>query len=157
MAMTISIDVSGFKEYKKALEKTRDSLDIYIDAAIKEISGRVLREARKNTPVGVYGQEINFTTKDGTEVSFTPNKGKTGGTLRKGWYVEEYAYKKGAYYEIKVVNNVHYASYVESGHRTRNHTSWVPGVFMLKIAENKVEKVAEKIIEKHLERAFKGL
>ena len=37
--------------------------------------------------------------------------------------------KQGANYVIELINPVEYASYVNSGHRTRNHTGWVPRSF----------------------------
>lgn len=79
----------------------------------------------KRTPVGQY----------------EPSSGKTGGTLRRGWTAktEEEAMKgavpgakafvdslqvtkSGDVYQIEIINPVHYASYVEYGHRTRNHS-----------------------------------
>ena len=58
---------------------------------------------------------------------------KMGGTLRRGWTVGT-VIKSGKQYNIEVINSVEYASYVEFGHRTRNHKGWVPGQYMLTIS-----------------------
>ena len=58
----------------------------------------------------------------------------------------------GNTYVIEVVNPVEYASYVEFGHRTRNHEGWVEGKFMLTISEQEVQGDAAKILENKLKR-----
>ena len=53
-----------------------------------------------------------------------------------------------------------YASYVEFGHRTRDHKGWVKGGFMLKISEKELDTQVPKLIEKrvmeYLEWCFNG-
>jgi len=44
-----------------------------------------------------------------------------------------------------------YAPYVECGHRTANHSGWVPGRFMLTISEKELQQDADKIVERKLE------
>jgi hypothetical protein len=119
-------------------------------------------------------QEVNFTTKSGKavsfkakaqekQVSFKPSTGKKGGTLRRGWtagktssasgYVDSLRVNHfGGTYVIEIVNPVDYASYVEFGHRTRNHKGWVKGKFMLTISEQELEASAPKILERKLEK-----
>ena len=48
-------------------------------------------------------------------------------------------------------NQVEYAMYVEYGHRTANHSRWIPGQFMLTISEKELEQNADKIVERKLE------
>lgn len=95
----------------------------------------------KITPVGQYNSE----------------SGRKGGTLRRGWTIGKIV-KKGSFYEIEVINPVEYASYVEYGHRTRNHKGWVKGRFMMTISEKELESQIPKIIEKrimeYLKRCF---
>ena len=68
--------------------------------------------------------------------SFKASSGKKGGTLRRGWTGEKRASAQGYAdsltvnhfgdtYVIEIVNPVEYASYVEYGHRTANHSGWV--------------------------------
>ena len=84
--------------------------------------------------------------------------GVKGGTLRRGWTGQKnssaaaYAdsltvHHYGDTYVIEIVNPVEYASYVEFGHRTPNHKGWVPGVFMMTISEQELQKIAPKVLE----------
>lgn len=119
---------------------------------------------------------INFTTNTGQKVSFkAKTSGKLGGTLRKGWtakteeeakngkgkgnktqeeimaWVNELPIKKkGNIFQIDVTNVVYYSSYVENGHRTRNHKGWVEGHFMLTISEKEINAMLPNFIEKKL-------
>ena len=118
---------------------------------------------------------VKFTTNNGKNVNFkAKTTGKIGGTLRRGWTARteaeakngtgkngknpsEYAnslkvLKMGNNFIIIVENPVHYSSYVENGHRTRNHKGWVDGKFMLAISEKELNAQADKIIEKKLTR-----
>ena len=97
-------------------------------------------------------------------------RGKKGGTLRRGWTarteqeaagggkVDPAAYanalpvfKRGRTFYIEVINPVHYASYVEFGHRTRGGGGWVAGQYFLTLSEKDLERVAPAVIEKKLE------
>ena len=89
--------------------------------------------------------------------------GKTGGTLRRGWTAGKgqgaasYAqslqvHHYGGYYVIEITNPVEYASYVEFGHRTANHSGWVEGKFMLTISEQEVQAAAPGILERRLQQ-----
>jgi hypothetical protein len=151
----------------KELEKLRDKLtelqlqmNDFMEACAKELAARLLRKAIKRTPVGQY----------------PPGSGKVGGTLRRGWTAKteeeaksggksnatNYARslpitKTGNMYEIEIINPVHYASYVEYGHRTRNHKGWVRGRFMLTISEQEIDAQAPKILEKKLRKKLEEL
>ena len=57
---------------------------------------------------------------------------------------------------IEIVNPVEYASYVEYGHRTRNHKGWVAGQFMMTISEQEVQTIAPKILENKLKKFLGG-
>lgn len=135
------------------------------------------------------GTEVNFTTKSGKQVKFTTKKdfkmensayGKNGGTLRRGWTAktekeaeggngngtsvsqflkEVQILKNGCEYEITIENPVHYAPYVEFGHRVMHTNSktgekkqvgFVKGKFMLKISEDELRAQAPAILEKKL-------
>ena len=100
---------------------------------------------------------------------YPASSGKKGGTLRRGWTAKSEAEaiagktpnaktyadlleikKTGNVYEIEIINPVHYASYVEYGHRTRNHKGWVQGRFYLTKSEIELDAQAPKILEKKL-------
>lgn len=138
-------DLVRFSEQLKLLnDQAREE---FIQGCAKEIAARLLAKVIKRTPVGVYK------TKKGTK--------KQGGTLRRGWtnsmpatkYCEQLGIRKrGNSYIIDIINPVEYASYVEYGHRTRNHQNWVKGYFMLTISENEIRSMMPAILEKRLRK-----
>jgi len=146
-----------FRQLKRLQEKLdnlqKSDFDAFCQEVAKELAARLLAKVIKRTPVGQYPAET----------------GKVGGTLRRGWtakseaeaiaggtpnakaYVDSLNVAKvGDMYQIEIINPVHYASYVEYGHRTRNHKGWVPGKFMLTISANELETQAPKILEKKI-------
>lgn len=146
MARSGTFNFQDFEKIKNNLEKlNQEQVDLFIDACAKELAARLLAKVIKRTPVGDY-----------------PNSsGKKGGTLRKGWtagknqsavtYVDSLPiHHFGDAYVIEIINPVEYASYVEFGHRTRNHKGWVNGRFMLTISEQEIQQAAPAIIEKKL-------
>lgn len=146
MARSGTFNFQDFERIKNNLEKlNQEQVDLFIDACAKELAARLLAKVIKRTPVGDY-----------------PNSsGKKGGTLRRGWtggknssavaYADSLTiHHFGDAYVIEIVNPVEYASYVEFGHRTANHKSWVNGRFMLTISEQEIQQAAPAIIEKKL-------
>lgn len=148
---------------KKLLKMEKKAKKEFFEACAKELAARLLAKVIKRTPVGEY-----------------PDKtGIIGGTLRRGWtaksqreaelsaafggdlavkrFVEESIITKiGNAYQIEIINPVEYVSYVEFGHRTRNHEGWVPGRFMLTISEQELDAQAPKILEKKLIKYLEG-
>lgn len=146
MARSGTFNFQDFERIKNNLEKlNQEQVDLFIDACAKELTARLLAKVIKRTPVGDY-----------------PNSsGKKGGTLRRGWtggknssavaYADSLTiHHFGDAYVIEIVNPVEYASYVEFGHRTKNHKGWVNGRFMLTISEQEIQQAAPAIIEKKL-------
>lgn len=134
-------DYSQLVDFSEKLKMLNDNQrEELIIASIKEIASRVLTKVIKRTPVGVYSN-------------------KTGGTLRRGWSTSKAlnVSKKGNNYVIDIINPVEYASYVEYGHRTRNHTGWVEGRFMLTISTQEVENITPKILERRLKAMLKDV
>ena len=145
---------ANYKELKELQEKI-DKLENehrhkFIESCAKELAARLLAKVIKRTPVGQYPS----------------GSGKVGGTLRRGWtgdnkqsaksYVDSLRVNYfGGVYVIEIVNPVEYASYVEFGHRTRNHKGWVQGRFMLTISEQEIERDAPKILERKIEKQLK--
>lgn len=136
-----------FKQLVRMQEKLQqldtNKLQTICISLTNEIASRLLRRVIKRTPVGQYPE--------GT--------GKVGGTLRNGWNIGEVT-QTGNLYEVEIINQTMYASYVEFGHRTRNHKGWVRGRFMMTISEKELDAQAPKIIEKrikeYLEWCFSG-
>ena len=130
-----------------------------------ELAARLLAKVIKRTPVGDYSGDP-YACAGGQSHKGSKVSGKVGGTLRRGWtagrgntaksYAESLQVtKQGNDYVIEVINPVEYASYVEFGHRTRDHKGWVEGHFMLTISEDEIRKAAPRVLEKKLEEYLK--
>jgi hypothetical protein len=155
--------VRGFGELQKQFDELNQRLrkageiDAFCRMVAKELAARLLAQVTKRTPVGEYPKST----------------GKKGGTLRRGWTaqtedeaasgsgkgkaVAAYANalpitKSGNVYEIEIINPVHYASYVEFGHRTRGGDGWVKGRFMLTLSEKEVQRQSAKVVEAKLQK-----
>ena len=149
MGNAVKINLEGFKELEKSLTKIQKDVDDFIVSLSKEVAARLLAKVIRRTPVGQYKK----------------GSGKVGGTLRRGWtsgkkradFIEGIQVnKRGSIYEVVIKNSVEYASYVEFGHRTRNHKGWVPGRFMLTISEQELEGDLERIIQNKLQKFMGG-
>jgi len=140
------VDFSELERFVDKVEKelAEDKQEQFIQACAKELAARLLTKVIKRTPVGVYPHRV-------------------GGTLRRGWtgevqqdvmtYVNSLQVRHaGDNFTIEIVNPVEYASYVEYGHRTRNHKGWVEGRFMLTISVKEIQQAAPGVLEKKLQR-----
>lgn len=146
-------DFSDLKELKNKIDNLqKNDFNHFCEVVAKELASRLLAKVIKRTPVGEY----------------PASTGKVGGTLRRGWtgnktsnaktYAESLPItKSGNMIQIEIVNPTEYASYVEYGHRTRNHAGWVKGRFMLTISESELESQSPKIVERKLMEYLKGI
>ena len=159
---------NGGVDYKE-LEKLKQNLEAFqyeefLESCAKELAARLLAKVIKRTPTGVY----------------PPESGKKGGTLKRGWTTgstgdSKHDTKQAMYsnmfggaqtvsksnidvehvgdsYVVTITNPVEYASYVEYGHRTRNHEGWVKGRFMLTISEREIQNDAPRVIENKIKK-----
>ncbi len=146
MAGMGKVDYARLQQFVDKVESSLggDQVDQFMEACAKELAARLLAKVVRRTPVGVYPHRV-------------------GGTLRRGWTAEQQqdvtsyvnslqVTKTGGSYQIEIVNPVEYASYVEFGHRTRNHQGWVEGKFMLTISEQEIRDAAPAILERKLQR-----
>ena len=144
-----NVDFRELQEFRRKMEASLndDQINDFIESCAKELAARLLAKVIKRTPVGQY----------------PASTGKKGGTLRRGWtggknssavaYADSLTiHHFGDAYVIEIINPVEYASYVEFGHRTANHSGWVEGKFMLTISEQEVQGDAAKILENKLKR-----
>lgn len=149
---TVKMDYKELEQLKNQILKFGDDqkVDQFLESCAKELAARLLAKVIKRTPVGQYPE----------------GSGKTGGTLRRGWtagqdgkassFAESLKVtRQGTDYVIEIINPVEYASYVEFGHRTRDHKGWVEGKFMLTISEDEIRKAAPRVLEKKLEKFLK--
>lgn len=166
MARWGKVNYKELQKLQKRMEKLQKvEFEQFCEAMAKELAARLIAKVIHRTPVGQY------------------NDGTVGGTLRRGWTAGKEntnekgnvvgvagktgfasgleVTKKGDVYEITVSNNVHYAPYVEYGHRQevgrfvpaigkRLKKPWVNGRFMMTISANELQGQAPKIIEKKL-------
>lgn len=72
------------------------------------------------------------------------------GELKRKWIVNRVG-KNGSMYEVKIINPLEYAEFVEFGHRKRNNRGWVKGFFMLTLAERDLQRNMENIIREKVE------
>lgn len=131
------IDFRGLVKLRDSLEKIQGAdCEKFCEDTAKNLASRLLTGVVKATPTGIY----------------PASSGKVGGTLKRGWSVSKplNVVKNGICYEIEIVNPVHYAPYVEYGHRTVNGKGWVPGHFMLTKNEMRINRLAPGIVEKRL-------
>lgn len=158
-------DIDGLKKFRDELNKLQNP-DKFVESCAKELAARLLRLVVKRTPVGDYSGD-SYTCTSGKRHKGHKAKGKKGGTLRRGWTGEKrsaaqnYAdsltvHHFGDTYVIEIVNPVEYASYVEYGHRTANHSGWVRGHFMMTISEQELQKIAPKILENKIKKYLGG-
>ena len=172
----VRLEIGELKKLQKQLEVLNNQTQVnqFFNSCAKELAARLLAKVIKRTPVGDYTTEVEVVAKrdskkhkKGEVYTKKVNKsGKVGGTLRRGWtggtnstakaYADSLNVNKvGATYMIEMTNPVEYASYVEFGHRTRNHKGWVEGQFMLTISEDEIRNSAPRILQQKLDAYLK--
>lgn len=146
MARYGKLNIKELKKFQEDLQKLQDP-DAFVEACAKELAARLLAKVIKRTPVGQYPK----------------GSGKMGGTLRRGWtgqkrgsatdYANSLAIEhSGSLYKIDIINPVEYASYVEYGHRTADHSGWVNGQFMMTISEQELQAIAPQVLENKIRK-----
>lgn len=148
----------AIKQFRKELTAMfGDIMNIDIKCLNKAVNIG-LADVKRNTPVGQYSPEVNFTTKDGRHVHFTTAIAKQGGFMRKSWHSSA-TIKSGSGIAKSIENTADYASYVNDGHRIVNKSGetvgWVKGKFILEKAINKVDKALQEEFRKEVERVNK--
>lgn len=179
MAKWGNCDYKQLQKLRDNLTKLQSAdLDKFCRDVSKELAARLLALVIPRTPVGDYSKEVTVTAKrdskrhkkGDTYTKRVNPSGKKGGTLRRGWTArteqeamggssndtKAYAQslpisKQGGSYVVEVINPVHYASYVEFGHRTPGGKGWVAGQYFLTLSEQELRAQAPAVIEKKLE------
>ncbi|MDF7636929.1 HK97 gp10 family phage protein [Leuconostocaceae bacterium ESL0958] len=119
-------EFEDFKRFSKQWQKAIDAgiAQEVIDLSLKQAGQVILAGVKERTPVG----ETGF--------------------LRGDWRLT----KSGN--SIEISNNMHYAPFVEYGHRLRNG-GFLPGVFMLRDAINDFHDKFEYLVERNLKKKLK--
>jgi len=148
------IDFGQFTKLAKQFDKlATEEVQEFTVTVVKELAARLLAKVKERTPVNQgLPNDVNY------------NGG--GGRLRDSWTIGNVT-KAGNTYSVEVINPMHYASYVEKGHRgvyvpeagvtLHLDTHWTEGVFMLKISEDELKKDAERIVENKLKKFINDL
>ena len=132
--MAIKVEMSGLKKLEKRLKSSDKSRDELISKILEDIAFEVIREAKLKTPVD-------------------------SGLLRRSFFSNFRRDLDGTYI-CEVYNNTTYARFVENGHRIVSNgvtIGFVDGVFMLKVAEEKVRARLDKYTKRTVERYLKEL
>ena len=130
MARWGSCDYRKLRRLQQRLEQLQEKdLDAFCRITSNELDSRLLRRVKLRTPVD-------------------------SGELRRRWDIGEIR-KNGDRYEIEIINPMEYSSYVEFGHRTRDHRGWVKGRFMLTISEQELKAQAPELIQRKLYKFLK--
>ncbi len=140
----MSANYKQLADFTKKIEKLNNQQkEEFLEACCKELAARLLAKVIKRTPAD-------------------------SGTLRRGWtggrkqnasaYADSISVEKiGNKYHIDITNPVEYASYVEYGHRTRDHKNWVEGHHMLTISEAELNSMSDAILQKKLNKFMKDV
>lgn len=165
----------------------------FYEGCAKECAARFLGKVIRKTPVG-QNQYAEEETGEVYKTGKKKGKAKTkrvvarqGGTLRRGWTarteaeaesgggtsnVTQYASSltvdhSGSTHSITITNPVHYASYVENGHRQqpgryvpaigkRLKKQWVEGQFMMAKSEAETKAEIPAVLQRRLNNFLKG-
>ncbi|MFS8215553.1 HK97 gp10 family phage protein [Paenibacillus polymyxa] len=119
-------DFSEFEQLSKSLRKMQADYPHFVENCIRELASRLLAKTVARTPVDT-------------------------GMLRRNWQLGPVE-RVGGGYSIELFNPIEYAPYVEYGHRTRLHTGWVEGRFMLTISERELERELPALMDRKLKR-----
>lgn len=147
----MGFDYRQVKQFRDNLEQLDKEKDEFLQSCAKELAARLLTLAIRRTPSDTGTLKRGWTAQragSGAE-GLKSNGGRQFAETMK-------VHHFGNTYVIEVINPVEYASYVEYGHRTRNHAGWVKGKFMMTISEKEIQVAAPQILEKKLEKWLRG-
>jgi hypothetical protein len=126
MSRFANFDFSEFEQLAKSMQRMQADYPRFVEDCIRELASSLLAKTVARTPVDT-------------------------GTLRRNWQLGPVE-RVGGGYSIELFNPIEYAPYVEFGHRTRLHTGWVEGRFMLTISERELERELPAIMERKMQR-----
>ena len=167
MAKVDTRELKAFQAKLKQVATPAERQRFYEDC-LGELTARFLRKVIKDTPEKDH-YEVMY-AKDGSVVKYKrgKNKGKVkfkriagGGTLRRGWSTllkgKIRVQRIGNTYQVELVNNTEYASYVEYGHRQtpgRFVPTIVAGKRYMTLSACEVESAAPAILARKIQLYF---
>lgn len=108
------MEIQGLDEFTKTLENAQDNYKKETKKLLNEIGMKLKTRVVLKTPVDT-------------------------GALRRSWKYKTINENEGV-----LSNGVHYAQYVEYGHRTRGGKSFIDGVYMLEKSVKEIESELDK-------------
>ena len=90
-----------FRSFSKILHDLQIDLEESQARLVQQLGEVGLKAAGDNSPTGVYGKNVSFTTREGKEVNFTLGVAREGGTLKKSWNLTRLK-KSGSSFSIKI-------------------------------------------------------
>jgi hypothetical protein len=178
---TVKVDFKQFAEFAKKIEKlNKEGTKELVEGTIKELSGRLLAQVKKLTPVGdppprppKAERTVQVKSARGKTRKFASAaearwqeywKGYKGGSLRRAWTAQPLT-GEGNKYSIKIINPWNYALYVEKGHRQeigrfvpaigkKLTKGFVEGRHMLKKSVMALDKKKDNIVKSNVKRFF---
>lgn len=162
--------LSNYAYNKEAIRRFREEMkDLFED--LSEVDKRCLnkavnlgmRKAKELTNVGsdknpgAYKNPVEFTTRDGTKVSFKTATTKVGGFMRKSWKSPPAVKLKSGGVQKVLVNHAAYAMFVNDGHVKRNKKGgpikgFVPGQYILEKAVKYTDKKLVEVFEEEIQK-----
>ena len=171
--MGVKVDFSELKQFAKDIDRlNRMQREQFFEETTRHLGDYLRVLAISRTPVG-EGQKDGEgrTIRQGGALhrgwtASTANQAITGGGLRTSHANGAVERTKRGYYRTIVKNQMHYASYVEYGHRQepgryvpaigkRLTASWVEGQFFLRRSEDELREAAPRLIELKLDAFLK--
>lgn len=172
------VDTHELKKFQAQLQQIaapKERQRFYEDC-LKDLVSRFLTKVIKKTPTGKGRYEV-IRKEDGSVQKYKrgKRKGKVkfkriagGGTLKRGWAVLKnsiHVQKIGNTYQVELVNNTPYASYVEYGHvqtpgkfipilGKRLKKSFAEGKSYMTLSAREVEDAAPAILQRKIQRYF---
>ena len=119
------MEIQGLDEFAKTLNNAQDNYKKEAKKLLNEIGMKLKTRVVLKTPVDT-------------------------GVLRRSWKCKTINENEGI-----LSNGVHYAQYVEYGHRTRGGKSFVDGVYMLEKSVKEIEQELDKEFSIMIDNLFK--
>ena len=119
------MEIQGLNNFIRTLNNASNNFDEEASKRLNNISQKLVAKVKLKTPVD-------------------------SGVLRRSWRVK----KDGQLARI-VYNNVHYAPYIEYGHRTRGGKSFIDGRYMLTKSVEEIESELDNQLSILIENLWK--
>ena len=119
------MEIQGLNNFIRTLNNASNNFDEEATKSLNKISQKLVAKVKLKTPVD-------------------------SGVLRRSWRVK----KDGQFARI-IYNNIHYAPYIEYGHRTRCGKSFVDGRYMLTKSVKEIESELDNQLSTLIENLWK--